>query len=134
MSAQSPKGREGRVDYRIDLAIQVRYRIAQKVEGRYRLSDFFNGLGENFSGGGAAFKLARDLPKGTFIYLEMLFPFDRFPVSAVAEVLRTKDATLKGKKVRLCITRFLLMSPTIHDKMVSYIIGEGARQQRAKEA
>ncbi len=126
-------GREGREDFRVDLAISLRYKIAGKNEmGAYTLTPFLRGIGVNFSGGGGAFKIAKDIPAKTLIYLEMYFPFDKYPVSAVAEVIRTKPDTLKGKSVLLCITKYLLISATIQDKMVAFIIGEGARPKKTE--
>ncbi len=126
-------GREGREDFRVDLAISLRYKIASKNEmGAYTLTPFLRGIGVNFSGGGAAFKIAKSIPGGTFIYIEMFFPFDKYPVSAVAEVVRTKPDTLKGRSVLLCITKYLLISATIQDKMVAFFIGEGARRKKAE--
>ena len=132
---EKPKGggRDSRQDFRVDMAISLRYKVASKIGGgAYQLSPYMRGIGVNFSGGGGAFKIGKDIPAGSFIYLEMYFPFDRFPVSAVAEIIRTKPDTLRGKAVFLCITRYLLISPTIQDKMVAYFIGEGARRRKAE--
>ena len=116
-----------RKDFRVKLAASVRYRVAKKVGEKYVLSPFFKGIGVDFSGGGAAFKIGNSIPKGYLLYLEIFFPFDKFPVSVVAEVLNIKEDTLKDKKVFLCITRYLLMSPTINDRMIGYFINEAAR-------
>ena len=127
-------GKQVRKDFRVKLAASVRYRVAKKVGERYVLSPFFKGIGVDFSGGGAAFKIGNSIPKGYLLYLEIFFPFDKFPVSVVAEVLTIKEDTLKGKKVFLCITRYLLMSPTINDRMVGYFINEGARSTPSSDS
>ncbi len=119
-----------RVDFRLRLATTVRYRVAKRFGDKFKLSPWFKGIGVDFSGGGAAFKIGKAIPKGFLMYLEVFFPFDKYPVSSVAEVLRLKDDTLKGKKVFLCITRYLLISPTVQDKMIGYFINEGARAEK----
>ena len=129
-----PQGGAKRQDFRVTLSVSVRYRVAKKIGDVYKLTPFHKGLGVDFSGGGGAFKIGKDIPAGYLLYLEIFFPFDKFPVSVVAEVIRTKPDTLKGKKVYLCITRYLLMSPTINDKMVGYFINDGARESRKQSA
>jgi c-di-GMP-binding flagellar brake protein YcgR len=128
------QGGAARKDFRVALSVSVRYRVAKKIGDVYKLTPFHKGLGVDFSGGGGAFKIGKDIPAGYLMYLEIFFPFDKFPVSVVAEVVRTKEDTLKGQKVYLCITRYLLMSPTINDKMVGYFINEGARQAKKQSA
>ena len=121
--------RNQRMDFRVELPLLVKYKIAVKQpDGRYQLSPMFNGVGVDFSGGGSAFKIAKDIPKGFFLYIELHFPFDKEPVMAVGEVIRTKPDTLKGKNVFLCITRYVLIAPEVQDRMVGFFIGEMARQ------
>ncbi|GMT41657.1 MAG: hypothetical protein IEMM0002_0068 [bacterium] len=120
------------MDFRINLSIPVRYMIAARNEdeGKYSLTDFFRGLGGKFSGGGAAFYAAKEIPVGSLLYVEMFFPFDKNPICTVSEVLRIKSGVLKGKKVFLCVTRFVLIGPKEQDRMVAYMIGDGARAQK----
>ncbi len=134
MSADRPQkdGRKNRMDFRVSLPVSVKYKIARKngEKGEYTLSGYFRGLGDNFSGGGAAFKVAKEIPSGVLLYMEMLFPFDKNPVCIIAEALHTKPDVFKGKKVFLCMVRYLLVSPKQQDGMVAYFIGEGARAQK----
>lgn len=117
-----------RQDFRVRLAVSIRYRVAKRFGDVFKLSPFLKGIGVDFSAGGATFKIGKSIPKDYLMYLEIFFPFSKYPVSAVGEVLRTKEDTLKGKKVYLCIVRYLLISPTIQDKMVGYFINEAARK------
>lgn len=134
MSAEKPHngGRDNRMDFRITMPVSVKYKIARKNEReeKYTLSGYFRGLGDNFSGGGAAFKVAKEIPAGSLLYVEILFPFDKKPVCIIAEVLRTKPDIFKGKKIFLCVVRYLLINPKRQDAMVAYFIGEGARAQK----
>jgi len=120
-----------RQDYRLRLAATIRYKVAKRFGYAFKESAWFKGIGVDFSAGGASFKIGRSIPKGYFMYIEIFFPFDKFPVSTVAEVIRLKSDTLKGKKVFLCIVRYLIISPTVQDKMVGYFINEGARREKA---
>ncbi len=121
--------KNARMDFRVEIPLLVKYRIAVKQpDGTYQLSPLFNGVGVDFSGGGSAFKIGKDIPKGYFIYVELHFPFDKEPVMAIAEVIRTKPDTLKGKNVFVCITKYLLIGPDVQDRMVGFFIGEMARQ------
>ena len=102
--------------------------MAKKIDDKFKLTPFFKGLGVDFSGSGAAFKIGKSIPPGYMLYLEIFFPFDKYPVSVVAEVLRQKEDILKGKKVYLCMVRYLLIAPSIQDKMVGYFISRHATE------
>lgn len=136
MADEAPKpsgggGRDKRVDFRVEMPLAIRYRVAvRRDDGRYQLSQPFNGVGVNFSGSGAAFRMAKDIPKGYMLLLEIAVPYDKDPIRAVAEVIKTQPDTLKGKTVVRCITRYLLIHPETQDKMIGFFIGEAARQQK----
>ncbi|MBI3793155.1 MAG: PilZ domain-containing protein [Nitrospinae bacterium] len=128
-----PKGPgpgNARNDYRIRIPLLVKYRVAVKQEGKYIMSPVFSGVGVDFSGGGAAFKIGKDIPSGFFIYMEIPFPFQPEPLKVVSEVIRTKPDLLKGQKILLCTVKYLLLSPDIRDRMVGFIIGEMALQTK----
>lgn len=125
--------KNARNDFRVRLPLLVKYRVAVKQpDGKYLLSPLFSGVGVDFSGGGAAFKIGKDIPSGFLLYAEMPFPFQPEPVMVVAEVVRTKPDLLRGQKVLLCFVKYLLINPDVRDTMVGYIIGEVNRQERAQ--
>ncbi len=126
-----PKGAGKRTDFRVEMPLMIRYRVAVRQEdGRYQMSPLSNGVGVDFSGGGCAFKIAKDIPPGYFLYIEITMPHGKEPVQAVAEVVRNLPDELKGKQVFRCITRYVLIHPDVQDWMVSYFIGEAARQKK----
>ncbi|MBI5637036.1 MAG: PilZ domain-containing protein [Nitrospinae bacterium] len=126
-----PKVAGKRADFRVEMPLMIRYRVAVRQEdGRYQLSPLANGVGVDFSGGGCAFKIAKDIPAGFFLYIEITMPYDKEPVQAVAEVVRNLPDELKGKQVFRCITRYILIHPDVQDRMVGYFIGEAARQKK----
>jgi hypothetical protein len=121
--------KNARMDFRVEIPLLVKYRIAiPQPDGTYQLSPMFNGVGVDFSGGGSAFMIGKDIPKGYFLYIELHFPFDTNPVMVIGEVIRTKPNMLKGKNVFICITQYLLIGPDVQDRMVGFFIGEMARQ------
>ncbi len=125
------KGAGKRSDFRVEMPLMIRYRVAVRQEdGRYLLSPFSNGVGVDFSGGGCAFKIAKDIPPGYFLYIEITMPHGKEPVQAVAEVVRNLPDELKGRPVFRCITRYVLIHPDVQDWMVAYFIGEAARQKK----
>jgi c-di-GMP-binding flagellar brake protein YcgR len=129
--SKSPKN--ARNDFRVRLPLLLKYRVAVKQpDGKYALSPLFSGVGVDFSGGGAAFKIGKDIPAGFFMYAEMPFPFQPEPIMVVAEVVRTKPDLLRGQKVLLCFVKYTLIHPDVRDKMVGYIIGEVNRLEHAK--
>ncbi len=129
MADPKPKGRDARLDFRVLMPLMIRYRAAvRREDGRWQVSPFFNGVGVDFSGGGSAFKVAKEIPGGTLLYLEISVPYDKEPVQTVAEVLRQVPDTLKDKPVFRCIVRYVLIHPEAQDRMVGFFINAGARQ------
>jgi hypothetical protein len=117
--------KNARNDFRVRLPILLKYRVAvRQPDGKFIMSPVFSGVGVDFSGGGAAFKIGKDIPAGFFMYAEMPFAFQPEPVMAVAEVVRTKPDLLRGQKVLLCFVKYLLINPDVRDRMVGYLIGE----------
>ncbi|MBI3581994.1 MAG: PilZ domain-containing protein [Nitrospinae bacterium] len=123
--------KDARDDYRVRLPLPVKYRVGvRQQDGKYVLSPEFRGVGVDFSGGGAAFKIGKEIPAGFFVHAEIPFPFQQEPIMVVGEVLRTKPDLLRNQKVFLCVVRYLLINPDARDKMVGHIIGEVSRRGR----
>lgn len=126
-----PGVKDARDDYRVRLTMPVKYRVGvRQPDGKYVLSPVFSGAGVDFSGGGAALKIGKEVPAGFFVHVVIPFPFQREPVMAVGEVLRTKPDLLRNQQVRLCVVKYLLINPDVRDKMVGYIIGEVSRLEK----
>jgi hypothetical protein len=130
-AATIPRGpgvKDARDHYRARLPIPVKYRVGVgQPDGKYVLSPVFSGVGVDFSGGGAAFKIGKEVPAGFFVHVVIPFPFQKEPIMVVGEVLRTKPDVLRNQRVHLCVVKYLLINPDARDKMVGYIIGEVSR-------
>lgn len=119
-------GRDDRRDFRLELNLPVRYRFGKKLEpGKYRMSPPFKGIGDNFSGGGAAIIVGKPIPAKTLVYLEITFPYSPEPFLVSGEVVRLGTKEIKGRKASLIMVRYLLYDALAHEKMVGFIISHG---------